>query len=115
MLRAARNNRQDPARLRIEILASRARSGSSHTFLTNERIIAWVKAGVLEDYDNYAAKGGMMTYSTPPPNHDSSFDHNFAKRGNITGVQTFFNMSPLLDPRWIPKLIFFLEINCLQG
>src|SRR5262249_39617039 len=41
--------------------------------------------------DDYAAGGGMQTYTIMPPGqtHDSSFDQNNIMRGNVTGVTTW--------------------------
>jgi RHS repeat-associated protein len=54
-------------------------------------------AKVVYSYDEYFRKGGMETYgltpATYPPNHDSAYDQNKTKRGNITGVQTWINIA----------------------
>jgi RHS repeat-associated protein len=40
-------------------------------------------------YDDYAAMGGMQTYSTTPPGHESSFNTSYATRGNVTGMTEY--------------------------
>jgi RHS repeat-associated protein len=48
-------------------------------------------------YDDYAIKGGMEYYGlntgSYPPNHDWDYDQTRTSRGNVTGVQTWSNLT----------------------
>jgi len=69
--------------------------------------------------DDYAAKGGMQTYTTmpPPQTHDSTFDQNNTTRGNVTGVTTWvkFGATPADDVKITRNSKFDVFGNVVQA